>query len=294
MEFEDLALETDPGLSAHPIDQHEIYQLKNANIISGFQDLLLQATRLRVGTIAPSGDPANADLAIMFSGGLDCILLAAFAHQTLPIDQSIDLLNVAFENPRIQKCHNHENPYDVPDRITGKLGYAELVKLCPRPWRFVEIDVPYTKVGEFRSHIQNVMKPLETVMDFSIAMAFWFVAGGVGTVDNVKYISKAKILLSGLGADEQLGGYSRHAVAFKTSGWEGLLKQLQLDTDRIGQRNLGRDDRIVADVQLNLYSMGKKFAFHISTNLLYHSWPILLCTSKLIHGLARAWATNFY
>lgn len=54
------------------------------------------------------------------------------------------------------------------------------------------------------------------------------------------YTSQAKVLLSGLGADEQLGGYSRHKDQFTASGWEGLVEELQLDLDRISTRNLGK------------------------------------------------------
>jgi asparagine synthetase B (glutamine-hydrolysing) len=69
----------------------------------------------------------------------------------------------------------------------------------------------------------------------------------LGAYKGQAYTSKAKVLLSGLGADEQLGGYGRHAVRFKLAGWEGLINELQLDVSRINQRNLGRDDRIVSD-----------------------------------------------
>jgi asparagine synthetase B (glutamine-hydrolysing) len=84
-------------------------------------------------------------VAILFSGGLDCITQAALAHQHLPITESIDLLNVAFENPRseqakqqaqkkaakMKKAGEDEEPttrsmYDTPDRLTGKAGVKEL------------------------------------------------------------------------------------------------------------------------------------------------------------------------
>ena len=76
-------------------------------------------------------------------------------------------------------------------------------------------------------------------------MAFWFASRGVGYIKNeegelLPYTSQAKVLLSGLGADEQLGGYSRHKEQFKTTGWEGLIRELQLDLDRISTRNLGK------------------------------------------------------
>ena len=76
-------------------------------------------------------------------------------------------------------------------------------------------------------------------------MAFWFASRGVGYIKNDQgelkaYTSQAKVLLSGLGADEQLGGYSRHKDQFTAAGWEGLIHELQLDLDRISTRNLGK------------------------------------------------------
>lgn len=91
--------------------------------------------------------------------------------------------------------------------------------------------------------------------------------------------------MSGLGADELLGGYARHRRAFRrhpsqdrqntnaespvpatpdtpattgasaeTNGtlteevenWSGLISEMQMDIDRLPYRNLGRDDRIVS------------------------------------------------
>jgi hypothetical protein len=91
------------------------------------------------------------------------MLLMDYRH--LPLDQPIDLLNVAFENPRkikIQQESNFgsvskrrpakskpENPglknshelYEVPDRITGKSEVEELRQMCPgRTWNFVRLS----------------------------------------------------------------------------------------------------------------------------------------------------------
>ncbi|KAI7957233.1 hypothetical protein MJO28_004328 [Puccinia striiformis f. sp. tritici] len=38
-------------------------------------------------------------MAILFSGGLDCTTLALLAHSHIPLTESIDLVNVAFEMP---------------------------------------------------------------------------------------------------------------------------------------------------------------------------------------------------
>lgn len=89
-------------------------------------------------------------------------------------------------------------------------------------------------------------------MDLSIAYALYFAARGVGTASSsldttpVPYSTPARVLLSGLGADELFGGYTRHATAFNRRGFTGLLEELKLDVDRLGKRNLGRDDRVIS------------------------------------------------
>ncbi|KAJ3044608.1 hypothetical protein HDV00_001534 [Rhizophlyctis rosea] len=201
---------------------------------------LAEAVKLRIDTIPPPSE-TSARLGVLFSGGLDCICLAALADKFLPPGEPCDLLNVAFENPRVNKTKANAsagaeqssgkkkskkklNPnnatdsvstaptlsmYDVPDRKTGRMGARELAALFPgRPWRFVEIDVPYAEAVATRERVLELMKPLDTVMDLSIAIAFWFAARGVGHVKGedgtpVPYVSRAKVLFSGLGADEQ-------------------------------------------------------------------------------------------
>lgn len=99
------------------------------------------------------------------------------------------------------------------------------------------------------------MYPHNTEMDLSIALALYFASRGVGQPctdpANPEPATQtaqtpARVLLSGLGADELFGGYSRHEVAFKRNGYAGLIDELKLDVSRIGERNLGRDDRILS------------------------------------------------
>ncbi|KAI8812178.1 asparagine synthase, partial [Cladochytrium replicatum] len=224
---------------------------------------LSTSVRLRTTTTIPRpSNPHHPRLAILFSGGLDCTLLAALAHRHLPLEEPIDLLNVAFENPRALKASHKTraaggaavDPYGVPDRRTGIEGVAELRRVCGgREWRFVRIDVPFEEAMGCKERILGLMAPLDTVMDLSIAMAFWFAARGKGVVkdeesgEEREYTSQARVLFSGLGADEQLAGYGRHTARFQKEGWSGLLTEVSLDVGRIAQRNLGRDDRIVAD-----------------------------------------------
>lgn len=196
-----------------------------------------------------------ARLAILFSGGLDCTVLARLAHDLLPSEDSIDLLNVAFENPRNPSYSGHlgRNVYEIcPDRITGRASAKVLEDVCPgRVWRFIEIDVPYLEMQAHRETVVSLMYPHDTEMDLSIALALYFASRGTGYIQNGEgattgYTSSARVLLSGLGADELFGGYQRHKTAFQRRGHAGLLDELELDISRLGKRNLGRDDRVIA------------------------------------------------
>ena len=61
------------------------------------------------------------------------------------------------------------------------------------------------------------------------------------------YRSQARILLLGMGADEQMAGYGRHRTTFRKAGWSGLREELKRERSRLWLRNLGRDDRVVSD-----------------------------------------------
>eukprot|EP00158_Paraphelidium_tribonemae_P005655 Partr_v1_DN27445_c4_g1_i2_m71986 putative asparagine synthetase len=198
--------------------------------------------------------PGNCDtsIGILFSGGLDCSVIAALADRYVPKSHHIDLLNVAFENPRsLINSSKNDDIYNVPDRLVGLKALEELKMLSPgRQWNFVHINVPFEEYERCKSLVLDLMYPCSSVMDLSIAIAFWFASRGIGSIVNgdgdlVPYESKAKVLLSGLGADELMGGYSRHQQAYLKDGYVALLESLRFDLERIPTRNLGRDDRIV-------------------------------------------------
>ncbi|KIM67114.1 hypothetical protein SCLCIDRAFT_14238 [Scleroderma citrinum Foug A] len=240
-----------------------------------------RSVMLRVRDIPITPDEqGKARVAVLFSGGIDSTMLAFLADRHLPANEPIDLLNVAFENPRkiqgrldgnlgarpkrerqkqqkvaiMNVADKRSTSYLVPDRVTGLQEVEELRRLCPeRMWNFVEINVSYEESQVLRPVIEAAMWPNRTVMDLSLAMALYFASRGVGCVrSNVTsdtyqpYTSRAKVLLNGLGSDELLGGYGRHRTAFIARGWKGVVEELQLELDRIPARNLGRDDRITA------------------------------------------------
>ncbi|XP_065525981.1 asparagine synthetase domain-containing protein 1 [Lathamus discolor] len=262
-------------------------------LICQFIDVLNEAVKRRVLALfraedqetreVPNMSKRKAHIAVLFSGGIDSMVIAALADKHVPLEEPIDLLNVAFMLKEQAKqrgtSKNHTNGevqldllclqescqdldaktracfscFDVPDRITGRAGLKELEAINPsRTWNFVEINVTPEELKKMRQQcIKHLIYPLNTVLDDSIGCAIWFASRGEGFISNQgelkPYRSPAKVVLTGIGADEQLAGYSRHRVCFKKYGFKGLNEELEMELDRISSRNLGRDDRIIGD-----------------------------------------------
>ena len=221
-------------------------------------------------------------LAVMFSGGIDSLMLAYYAILVSDKSITIDLLNISFDKEK------------APDRKSGLIGYRELLSLFPeRTINLILIDKTYDTdiTPAFESQMKSLIYPRSTHMDFNISSALKlttklsgykvdkdkFLSYYSNTVNNTPlddvykknynnnilskqindikydtfidtssvYKSRAKIVLSGLGADELMGGYSR----YRNGDIEQSMKK---DIDRIWMRNFGRDDRACSDNGIEL------------------------------------------
>eukprot|EP01138_Halocafeteria_seosinensis_P006687 gb/GECG01006835.1/.p1 GENE.gb/GECG01006835.1/~~gb/GECG01006835.1/.p1 ORF type:complete len:692 (+),score=72.15 gb/GECG01006835.1/:1-2076(+) len=269
-----------------------------------------------------------ARVALLFSGGLDSMVLAALTHLHVNDDEPIDLINVCFDSP-------HHNS---PDRQTAIEGFRELAQRFPhRLWQLICVNEDPTSLNSLDSQyrVLELLSPCITRMDYSIGAALWFASRGRGSLTQSRLQGSAsnedivtairrmvvaglcsfasvhnlelhlhpedsderlleesltiwhsvaglpedtangyteihskgevecsdavscsdsaaqvettsKVLLSGIGADEQLGGYGRHATAYKHRDWEGLRQEMDKDILRLWKRNLGRDDRVIS------------------------------------------------
>ena len=119
--------------------------------VSRLEGLLSESLRSRIQNVPepPVDDstlsvPTHSKIACLFSGGLDCTVICRLADGLLPPTESIDLLNVAFENPRAVASAGGskvQSPYEIcPDRLTGRKSVTELQRICPgRTWRFIGV-----------------------------------------------------------------------------------------------------------------------------------------------------------
>jgi len=124
-------------------------------------EILTSALAIRTHTIPTTHTHLTSTIhtrvAVLFSGGLDCSVLAWLIHTLLPQKESIDLINVAFENPRTIAANGtkQEDVYNIcPDRITGRAGWEELRCLSRgtgRTWRFIEVTFLFNPVLIVRS-----------------------------------------------------------------------------------------------------------------------------------------------
>ncbi|EGW32911.1 uncharacterized protein SPAPADRAFT_150292 [Spathaspora passalidarum NRRL Y-27907] len=274
-------------VESHAMNVHKIHSLP-VHIHGPYEpeDILLgelytnlkKSTDIRQITIHPLVHEVNeSKLGVLFSGGLDCTIIAGLICE-LSSPTTIDLLTVGFENPRTNQSSDQ-----TPDRKLALKSWFHLQKQYPHiTIQLLEINVDYKSWLVHKSKVMDLIYPCDTEMDLSIAIAFYFASSKLPQLTRMttlsdrnidwtsflenpdkythkteNYNSQAKVLFSGLGADELFAGYSRHEALFTNiqpdtpqaaidECYNKLTSELIYDISIIHKRNLGRDDRVIS------------------------------------------------
>eukprot|EP00026_Physarum_polycephalum_P004006 Phypoly_transcript_04023.p1 GENE.Phypoly_transcript_04023~~Phypoly_transcript_04023.p1 ORF type:complete len:548 (+),score=71.01 Phypoly_transcript_04023:131-1774(+) len=157
-----------------------------------FMAILSESVRVRVANLPPSTAIYGTDhitqsrLGILFSGGLDSMVIAALADLHVPKEEPIDLINVSFGDSATVDFDK------VPDRQNGINGLYELQKVSTRKWNLLKVNITHTDL-EFacKNNVYFLTYPATTIMDITIGAALWFAAKGKG----IKYIFSSIILI---------------------------------------------------------------------------------------------------
>jgi asparagine synthetase B (glutamine-hydrolysing) len=138
----------------------------------------------------PSIPEPSCGVGVLFSGGIDSVLLTAVLHfalerfecrvcedygEVVPVAKAraIELINVSFETT--------DKSRPSPDRMAAIVALDELKRIFPsREWRLVHVDVLPSEREKHESTVRRLIQPCDTHMDLNIGTAFWFAARGVG------------------------------------------------------------------------------------------------------------------
>ncbi|KRY84986.1 Calcineurin subunit B type 1 [Trichinella pseudospiralis] len=227
-----------------PTDQELVLQqftLEHEDILHQFWQHFKTAVQRNLHGFAwnqPTPTDRQYSLSVLFSGGVDSLLVCAALGQLLAQGSEVHLFNVSFSNADCRTVS--------ADRIAGQQGYELLRQQYPTiKWNWTEIDVTSDQWASIRQTIvQQLLHPSDTVMDDSIGCALWF--AGHCSASSAAAAGGAEKLFIGSGADELFGGYMNHRTTFtRHGGQQALQRTLEDELRMIGQRSLGRDDRVL-------------------------------------------------
>lgn len=207
----------------------------------------------------------GASVAVLFSGGLDSMVLAALAHAHVPADQPIDLINVCFSSDR-------EKP--SPDRLAALAGVDELRLACPdRCWQLILVDDSFQAAVGRVGHTMSLLAPAGTHMDFNIGSALWAAARGVGYVD-----VEAAEALQDVPAQSLLSAHSEEQ-------WPSASRRGAAGGPRHKDLRYGLRAEIAAEgVQLNLSVFNKLITAPTDAEGLPNDGVVTCVTAEQVHA----------
>lgn len=168
---------------------HFNYQFNNeidtSNIVLANEYLFVLAKSIyrRISFDTRKGDNKNQPIMILFSGGIDSSILVAISH--ILLINNDDELNIPFE---LVNVSSGKNPSESPDRIASIIAYDEIKKLPyanKRDFRLIFVDITENDIKLKQNHINDLIYPKNTIMDFNIGTALWFASQQYGKISKI-------------------------------------------------------------------------------------------------------------
>jgi asparagine synthetase B (glutamine-hydrolysing) len=229
--------------------------------------------------VSPGTCP-GAQIAVLFSGGLDSMVMAALASEHADTSYPIDLINVCF-------AKDHRSP----DRLAAIEGVNVLRTLYPgRQWQFICVDETYEHAYANQRHMAHLLAPNLTHMDFNIGSALWFASRGVGYVDVDVDTSGCGCLVQPQGAKSKQLRYGsssaiRDSTAHKLSQFNAALPASHDAPDPHGECSHLIPEAVV---QRCIHDPGWNTSFSATKG-----YPLSLrCLPTEIAGAVSEYATN--
>ncbi|BGP18654.1 hypothetical protein JCM10213v2_006720 [Rhodosporidiobolus nylandii] len=249
-----------------------------ALLIQSFLAELERAVHARVSTVPPVPAPPDARVAVLFSGGLDCTTVALVADRVLPAGEAIDLINVAFENPRKQKAKEAEagkaggrkGKKGGKGKGTGRAPQGDgevgtdgaelrpftppipsaspaLPEVSPHPSASQALPTDFTAIHPLSpSTPPPPASGIYDVPDRLTARSSWEELKRLRPDRDWRLVEVDVPYAEMLEHRQAVIGLMKPQKTVMDLNWCALLSELQLDLDRLPTRNLGRDDRIVS------------------------------------------------
>lgn len=151
---------------------------------------------LNAGDLSESRQCSHAKVGILFSGGIDCTILACLADQLIDTHLPIDLINVSFEKIVRGKINKPVViDYNTPDRLSALASLDELKQLNPqREWNLIEVNVTRDELNDMlRTRICHLVYPLISVLDESLGAVLWFGSNANGLLNEKPYESPCRV-----------------------------------------------------------------------------------------------------
>jgi hypothetical protein len=227
----------------------EIFASSSALLLAA----LLASVRCRVASVGfthsavleSTGEAAaysrKCRVGVLFSGGIDSVVLAALLHLCMDdAEEPIDLLNVAFTGAGDADGDDHNSDVHArtadskskvetpaPDRLAAISALQELKTLYPtRDWRLVHIDVTSDERNQHEGRVKSLIQPRNTHMDLNIGTALWFASRGKGYLKeySAEDMDKASGVKDQMGRPLVRAGGLGHAQSVGLPSWNARTK----------------------------------------------------------------------